>query len=743
LFSRVSSGKQRFPDYNTTIEERRMKRSIWIAVLALAALSILPAQQVKEMRFNNQAITDILLALAEGSGRSIIPDETVGGNASYYFAETDFETALKIFLTTYKMYYWKDGNIYYISRVRAQWSKELGTATLDAEEVEIRLIVRALSKAIGKTILFDSLPRENLSVHVENTKPDKILEMLVKRFPEYKVESNADYYYIRRIDATAAKTDAAGAKSTSLVGVQNSLYSIDSDKARLRDILIELFQKAGIEYSLFLRSDAILENLHFKSKPFEDFLRLILEQANADYTVEGNIYYIYDIQRADVMKKLKTIRTVPLTYISVQDLPNLFPQDMAAQNLFRMDRNTNSIILSGSMEEIGPIEEFIKSVDRPLEQKTYYRFDLSYLKVSEFLSLLPPQFSGLKPIALPLSNSFVLLLSSENKKALDEFLQKVDRKQAGVPIHLRYIQADSLLKNLPPSVVKEDIQQTGDSTLVFFTGSEDKQRQFMRELDMLDRPTPQIRYELLVIEYQNGEELNWSVTAAATKPDTMPTDSSFLGTIGQLLKLNFNIVSTFGYVFAVDLNLKLNTNKASVLADTTVNGLSGQEIKFQNTNTSRYRDLERDPDTGELKPTGVTREITSGLIISMNGWVSGDGMITMKVASTISKQGADTSSSSGSLPPTSEKIVSTNVRTASGQPVVISGLIQQEKQWIIDKTPILGDIPLLGLLFQSRREVLMNTELVIYIVPHVEYPELRQADAGLRMERLYQSLVRE
>ena len=715
--------------------------AVLLAALFLS-IGVAGAQQIKEMEFKNQAIVDILLALAEMSGKSIVPDETVTGTASYYFNETDFETALKIFLTTYKMYSWRDGNIYYVSRVKTTWNKDAGIAALDAEDVELRLIVSALSRGIGKTILSDALPRENITIHVDNAKPVKILEMLMKRFPDYVVESTEDFHYIKRLDASG-KPDSRADRPGTIVNCQDGLYSINTDKARLRDLLAEIFKKSGLEYSLFLRTDAILENLHFSGKKLDEILRLVVEQANADYTVEDGIYYVFEIQRADVMKKLKIIHSIPLTYLSVQDLPNLFPQDMASQNLFRLDRNTNTVILSGSAQEIGPIEDFIRRIDHPLEQKSYYRFDLSYLKVADFVSLLPPQLSRTKPVALPQGNSFVVLLSAENRKMMGDYIDLIDKRQEGVPIHLKYVQSDYLLKNLPPSVAKDDVQATGDSTLIFFNGSEDKLRQFRRELDALDRPAPQTRYELLVVEYQDGESLDWN---ASVSNSALPTDgtgsNAFLGSIGKLLQLNINVVSAFGTLFAVNLSLDLSTNKANILADTTVNGLSGQEIKFQNTLTTRYRDLELNTTTQQLQSSGVTREITSGLIITMNGWVSGDGMITMKVASTISKQGADLSSATGNPPSTSEKIVSTNVRTVSGKPVVIGGLIQQEKSVTVQKVPVLGDIPLLGLLFQGRNETTSNEELVIYIVPHVEFPERRSADEGVRLESLYQKFLR-
>jgi len=719
-----------------------MKRiRVWIGILLLIA-GPLPAQRIREMEFKNQAVTDILLALGEMAGRSIVPDETVTGTASYYFTDTDFDSALKVFLSTYKMYSWSEGNVYYVSRVRAAWNREAGTATVDAEDVEIRLILRALSKAMGRTILFDALPKETITVHMENAKPDRILETLVKRFPEYLVESAEDFLYVKRVDSSAAKQDAKAAPPAPPVALKDGFYSIQADKVRLRDLLVELFRLAGVEYSLFLRSDAILENLHFSGKGFGEALGLVLEQANADVAVENGIYYVFDIQRADVMKKLKTVKEIPLNWLSVQDLPNLFPQDMAAQNLFRLDKNSNTVILSGSAQEIGPVEEFIRSLDRPLEGRSYCRFDLNWLKVSEVASILPASFGGAKPVALPQGNSFVLPLTEDGRRALEEWLAVVDRKQEGRPVRLQYIQAETLLKNLPPSVTKDDVVQTADANTVFFTGSEEKRKQFLRELSTMDRPIPQIRYDLLVIQYQGGDSIDWSLSLNDGVLEDATQLSSFLGSIGELFSLNFDIVSTFGYLFALDLSLEMGNNKASVLADTTVNGLSGQEIKFQNTDTYRYREAEVDEDTGETTYTGVTREITSGLIIAMNGWVSGDGMITMKVSSTVSKRGTVSSTDTATLPPTSERVVSTNVRTVSGKPVVIGGLMQKDTSEIVSKIPLLGDIPLLGRLFQGIETEDQDTELVIYIVPHVEYPDGGALDASRRMEELYNKHVK-
>jgi general secretion pathway protein D len=179
-----------------------------------------------------------------------------------------------------------------------------------------------------------------------------------------------------------------------------------------------------------------------------------------------------------------------------------------------------------------------------------------------------------------------------------------------------------------------------------------------------------------------------------------------------------------------------------VFADTTLNGISGQQVKFQNTHTTRHEvKQETDTDIGVETTSTVLVEITFGLIVNVKGWVSGNGMITMDVSATVSDQSSGGSSDTG-LPPTSEKIVNTQVRTDAGKPVVISGLISQKTDQNIYKTPILGDIPLLGLLFQKATETVSNTEMVIYIVPHVIYDYDSELGVSYSLERAYAKYVK-
>lgn len=702
--------------------------------------SFLQAQHIKHMEFRDQNITDILMALAQAADVSIVPDETVSGRASFFFADAEFDSALNSFLATAKLYSVKSGTTYYISRISAQYDRDRGLVSVRADEVELQYLVRALSRAIGRSIVADSLPRAQLSVNIENLPPAKALEIMLRRFPDYKIESDDAYFYVRLQPRDQGTGNAGMAAHRTEIVKKGDLYSLSLERDRSLSLISALFASAGREYSLLSRNDVELSDLHFADRDFDSLLRLVLEQAGCDFTVSGNIYYIYEIQKRDVLKGLKPVSTLQLVWLKAEDALALLPGDLGANSAVKVDKDSNSIIMAGGPSETGPVFEFLKKIDQPLMGRSYVRFDLKYQKAKDIIPLIPPRLMQSNPFVTPDGSSFVCLMPPDGAGPLSAYLLLLDKKNQGVPVRLSYIKSEDLLRHLPPSVSKDDILESGDPSLVFFVGSEEKRQAFLREKELIDRPRPQIRYEVLVIQHQKSDGLNWSENVSAT---TASGSESLVAGLASLLSLNFDAVSQFGLLYSVQLSLELSNSLAYIFADTSLSALSGQDVKFQNTSTYRYAEASWDSDKKKYVYSGATREITSGLILAINGWVSGDNMITMTVSSTISKQGQSQSSDTAVLPPTTEKVVSTQVRTPSGVPVVISGLRERDKSVTVKKVPLLGDIPLIGYLFTSRTLTDEETYFDIYIVPHVSYglPE-DAALPGIKMEKYYNAFVR-
>ena len=64
----------------------------------------------------------------------------------------------------------------------------------------------------------------------------------------------------------------------------------------------------------------------------------------------------------------------------------------------------------------------------------------------------------------------------------------------------------------------------------------------------------------------------------------------------------------------------------------------------------------------------------------------------------------------------------TEVELESGQSFVIAGLMDNNATESFSKIPGLGDIPILGKLFQSRAITKKNTELLVIVTPELVRP---------------------
>ena len=74
------------------------------------------------------------------------------------------------------------------------------------------------------------------------------------------------------------------------------------------------------------------------------------------------------------------------------------------------------------------------------------------------------------------------------------------------------------------------------------------------------------------------------------------------------------------------------------------------------------------------------------------------------------------------LPNFTIRQVVTSVNVWDNQTVVIGGLISSEVQTIKDKVPVVGDLPLLGRLFQSQSKVTQKKNLMIFVTATIVDP---------------------
>jgi type IV pilus assembly protein PilQ len=85
----------------------------------------------------------------------------------------------------------------------------------------------------------------------------------------------------------------------------------------------------------------------------------------------------------------------------------------------------------------------------------------------------------------------------------------------------------------------------------------------------------------------------------------------------------------------------------------------------------------------------------------------------------VSKDSPSTRVTTGTGVAIDTKHVKTEVLVENGGTVVIGGIFQQEKSDAVNKIPLLGDLPGVGVLFRSTERTDNKTELMVFITPRV------------------------
>jgi type II secretion system protein D len=132
----------------------------------------------------------------------------------------------------------------------------------------------------------------------------------------------------------------------------------------------------------------------------------------------------------------------------------------------------------------------------------------------------------------------------------------------------------------------------------------------------------------------------------------------------------------------------------------------------------------------------------TGLILGVTPRISPEGMVVMEIDAEKSKidpnEGVPISVIDGQ--PVESPIIDvttaqTTVSAASGETIVLGGLITTEEDVIRRRVPFLADIPVLGHLFRYDSDTSVRAELLIFLTPHVirdqdDMEQIKQAEAA-------------
>ncbi|HSV26898.1 MAG TPA: hypothetical protein VLH60_03300 [Sedimentisphaerales bacterium] len=254
-------------------------------------------------------------------------------------------------------------------------------------------------------------------------------------------------------------------------------------------------------------------------------------------------------------------------------------------------------------------------------------------------------------------------------------------------------------------------------------------------IEKVDVAPPQILIEVTILEATLNETTQFGIDF-----DTMGGLVSTIGDEGISQRGMAGAVSpTFqGAPLTSGLNVGILNDKVRVfiraleeMTDTTV--LANPKIMALN---KQAGSLIIGREDGYLTLTqsnadGATQQVDflkSGTILEFRPFIGNDGLIRMEL-----RPEQSTGQVVAGLPNKATTEVKSNVMVRDGKTIVLGGLFQEKTSRSTSQVPLLGDIPLIGMLFKSIDDRSERTELIVLLTPHI-INEPEQADGATRIQ---------
>jgi type IV pilus assembly protein PilQ len=166
--------------------------------------------------------------------------------------------------------------------------------------------------------------------------------------------------------------------------------------------------------------------------------------------------------------------------------------------------------------------------------------------------------------------------------------------------------------------------------------------------------------------------------------------------------------------FLATLQAQIISGNGKILTDPTMVVQEGQTSKIKLTQEvfGGY-EITGNSRKPIIKNAGLTLDIAVNRI-------DDNGFVSVGVQPTVSSIGSSTQTVDGVITLLQERTLSSGeIRLRDGQTLILSGIIQETDRTTVSKTPILGDLPILGALFRSTNKVNQRQEVIVLLTPQI------------------------
>ena len=515
-------------------------------------------------------------------------------------------------------------------------------------------------------------------------------------------------------------------------------------------------------YEAFL---SLLQVHGFVAVTSGEIIKIVPDASSRQYPGSPNIE---DASNEDFVTHVIEINNISATQL-VPILRPLLPQygHLAAH------AGSNVLIISDRANNVDRIIDIVRRIDQSDENEIEV-IKLNYASASEIVRVLTvlanaPRTDGapsrISMVADSRTNS-VLIGGEKNGRLkiraliahLDTSTEEGDTTRVR---YLRYADAETLATNLKQhftqqsqvnnsstSKTSENMNVWADqqTNAIIVNAPPKTMRSLMSIVDQLDIRRMQVLVEAIIVEVvaDRTSELgvtwatdgsnNDNVIGATNFPDMGPGVIQLAGLTNNNNNININPSNFIGQGMSIGVGkiTKQGTSFASILrtlegiADTNIISTPsivttdneeaslnvGQEVPFVTGSFSNTGST-----GGAINPFQTIQREQVGVSLTITPQINEGDSILLSIAQEISNISASSSGAVDLI--TNERTIDTTVIVNDGDILVLGGLLEDQLRESDQRVPVLGNIPLLGNLFKSKKTTKVKTNLMVFIRPKI------------------------
>jgi general secretion pathway protein D len=254
-------------------------------------------------------------------------------------------------------------------------------------------------------------------------------------------------------------------------------------------------------------------------------------------------------------------------------------------------------------------------------------------------------------------------------------------------------------------------------------------------ISQLDVRRPQVLIEAVIVEISGDEAESLAVqlgvgAAALNRGDGAATSftspgvslSTILGAIGApaavaVLPNGGSASISFGDNFSVLLQAIGQSTRANLLSTPSITTLDNEPAEIVVGQNVPFRTGSFTTDGNSLNPFTTIERQDVGLTLRVVPRIHQGNVVRLEVAQEVSSLVAAVTGAADLI--TNRRSIQTTVLADDGQTIVLGGLMSDDRTRVKSQVPILGDIPIAGELFKSRRESQLKRTLFVFLKPTV------------------------